>query len=88
MTDEKRAEFRGTYVIAAISSSSGFLARALVTSTREQTLEALQGAETWVQRARAAVESGKLPEGLTAPELRAPGPRLPLAPLDGSGDGS
>ncbi|HHH29043.1 MAG TPA: hypothetical protein ENK57_11965 [Polyangiaceae bacterium] len=84
----KSSEFRGTFVVAAVNSASGFLDRALAARTRGQAMQALEGAEQWIRRAREAVESGELPEGFGAPALRPAGPALPLEPLDDDGAGS
>lgn len=75
---------RGTFVIAAVNSAQGFLSRVVASKTRADALQAIEGAEQWIERVRKAVEDGELPEGFTGLELSPPGPRLPLAPLDGS----
>ena len=87
MSEGKREEaVRGTFVVAAVNSAEGFLQRALAVKSRDEVLQALEGAEQWIARAKQVVADGELPDGFGAPELRAPGPRLPLRDLDG-GDG-
>lgn len=80
--EAKKKPVRSAYVTAALNSASGFLSRAQAARTRSQALEAIHGAEQWIARAKEAVESGEIPDGLHA-ELRPPGPRLPLESLDG-----
>lgn len=82
------AEIHGSFVIAAVNSAQGFLSRALAVKTREQALESLSGAEQWIAKARAALETGELPDGFGAPELRPAGPTLPLERLDGKDGGA
>ena len=86
MKSSKGSEaIRGTYVIAAVNSAQGFLARAVASKSKADALQALDGAAQWVERARAAVDDGELPEGVGL-DLAAPRPGLPLGPLDGSDD--
>ncbi len=82
------AEFRGTFVIAAVNSAEGFLQRVAVAKTREQALEALEGAVQWIERAKRTIEHGELPEGFGTPAVRPAGPRLPLERLDIDDDGA
>ena len=82
------AEFRGTFVIAAVNSAEGFLQRYGAAKTREQALEALEGAEQWIARAKLAIATGELPDGFEAPAVCPAGPRLPLERLDIDGDGA
>lgn len=77
-----KREFRGTFVVAAVNSAQGFLERSLASKTKEQALESLEGARQWIERARKAIESGELPDGFGAPELRPGAPKLPLERLD------